>query len=323
MSGISVIIPTFNRRREVLRAIASVKAQSFPADEILVIDDGSTDDTPDHVCALSAPVRYVRTANHGVSAARNRGIREARGEWIAFLDSDDEWSRDKLARQMEAGRDADLVFTACETESGERLDDLDAMDPDLPAGGTKRYPPAYQAFFRHPRHPFIQSALIRRDLLIRIGGFDESLRVAEDTKLIYRLVLETAFAVINDPLVRISRDREGAGLSDDGDPAVAMTRYACYARVQNEFRWQLLHRAPAAARVLRANQGYFVSRWAELACVNGERALGRALGREGFALAPDWKSRLRCLAAAFAPGVLERRRRPSPRPATGRPEPAP
>ena len=89
---VTAVIPTFNRRQHVGRAIASVLAQKRPPEEIVVVDDGSTDGTADYVRAeFGHAVRVAEQVNGGVSAARRRGVLEAQGEWIAFLDSDDEW----------------------------------------------------------------------------------------------------------------------------------------------------------------------------------------------------------------------------------------
>jgi len=96
---VSVIIPTFNRSALVMRAVASALAATEPGDEILVIDDGSTDDTSSRLDAFGNRIRIISTTNSGAGAARNRGIAEARCPLIAFLDSDDEWLVDKLYLQ--------------------------------------------------------------------------------------------------------------------------------------------------------------------------------------------------------------------------------
>src|SRR5262245_9120426 len=89
---VSAVIPAFNRRNYLPRAIDSVLAQTVPLDEVLVIDDGSTDGSAEFIeTRYGNCVRVVRQGNSGVAGARRRGIQEARGEWIAFLDSDDEW----------------------------------------------------------------------------------------------------------------------------------------------------------------------------------------------------------------------------------------
>jgi len=96
---ISVIVPTYNRVRLLRRALEGILRQRSPVDEIIVVDDGSTDNTPEILQSYPPPVRWVRQANTGVSGARNRGLREARFEWIAFLDADDEWLPHKIDLQ--------------------------------------------------------------------------------------------------------------------------------------------------------------------------------------------------------------------------------
>jgi glycosyltransferase involved in cell wall biosynthesis len=99
---LSVIIPSFNRLELLLQALHSVVRQTRPPDEIWVIDDGSTDDTQCQVAAEFPAVKLLFQPNRGVSAARNLGILRAAGEWLAFLDSDDLWKREKIERQLAA-----------------------------------------------------------------------------------------------------------------------------------------------------------------------------------------------------------------------------
>src|SRR5262245_39908172 len=100
MPNVSVVIPSYNSAAYLPAAIDSVLAQTARDLEVIVVDDGSTDDTPDVVARYGPPVRGIRQANAGVAAARNRGIAEARGRYIAFLDADDTWEPVKLERQL-------------------------------------------------------------------------------------------------------------------------------------------------------------------------------------------------------------------------------
>lgn len=114
MSSISVIIPTYNRAGLVSRAVVSAIAATIPGDEIIVVDDGSTDQTEEVLKPFTSSIQYIRVANSGAGSARNVGLRKAKNELIAFLDSDDEWMPNKLKLQrvfMETRSDVVLCFS--------------------------------------------------------------------------------------------------------------------------------------------------------------------------------------------------------------------
>src|ERR1700722_20075762 len=114
---ISVIIPAFNSASTLAESLQSVQAQTFKNFEAIIVDDGSTDETPDIArgfCAADSRFTLIRQPNGGVSAARNNGLGRARGEWVAFQDADDVWFAEKLERQLELTRqhpDANFIFT--------------------------------------------------------------------------------------------------------------------------------------------------------------------------------------------------------------------
>jgi glycosyltransferase involved in cell wall biosynthesis len=215
--NISALIPTYNRRVQVLRAIQSVLAQTLPVDEIIVVDDGSTDGTAEAIRAhYGQAVRVVGQENAGVSAARNRAIREARGNWLAFLDSDDEWLPSKIQRQIEAletlGNEVGLCFTDCTFESGtEKLSS--AFEG---AGFVSPHP---FGIFENPAEGLVgsgsplrmQSTLVLKSLLDEINGFDERLMLNEDYDAFFRLSFKTKFCFVSEPLVRVDRNPDRAG----------------------------------------------------------------------------------------------------------------
>ena len=207
----SVIIPTYNRGPNVTRAIASVLAQTLPVDEVIVVDDGSTDGTADAVRAqFGSRVNLFAQKNAGVSAARNRGIHEAHGEWVAFLDSDDVWLPTKMERQREALDKFGPEFGACFTNN------LHDGCPGMPSSRFKEVSfegaPGFGILEDPIRYtmsgiqPFQTSSLLtKRTLVQELGGFDEGMAIGEDTDLFFRLSFRTKFCYVSEPLVRMDR----------------------------------------------------------------------------------------------------------------------
>ena len=294
---ISVVIPTFNRSSHVVEAVRSVLKQTLLPFEILVVDDGSTDDTAEALAPFDDRIRYLKIPNGGASGARNHGVREALGDWIAFLDSDDTWHSEKLARQSQSilRTGAKVCYCVSTDESGEPLDDLNLMDPTLSPGGDRFYNAGDCRIFNHQRHPFVQSMLVEKKVLLKVGIFDESLKVAEDTKLIYELAYDYGYSVVNERHVSICREREGPGLSDTMDLLNAYRRYDCYLRVQSEAYWRLLPIDATAAARVKGNMLYFISRQAELACALRKPEVAKRYAMAGLVFGNTWKPVIRSL----------------------------
>lgn len=165
---LSVVIPCYNAARFLPEAVASVLAQRYEPLEILVIDDGSTDATPEIAPGLGPEVRYLRQENRGPSSARNLGLREARGELIAFLDADDLWPEGKL--DLQVGRL--LEDPALDVVSGRVRYVLlpGGRIPDLRFEGPDRTLPGI----------YIGAAIYRRRAFEIVGPFDETLHYSED-----------------------------------------------------------------------------------------------------------------------------------------------
>ncbi|MCH9647358.1 MAG: glycosyltransferase [Deltaproteobacteria bacterium] len=193
---VSVIIPTFNRCVWLARAVRSVLAQSRPAAEILVVDDGSTDDTRSVVESEFPSVRYLRQENLGVSAARNRGLAAATGNWLAFLDSDDEWLPEKLSRQL-AALEREGSYRICHTDeiwirNGRRVNP------------RRRHAKPTGWVFQQclPLCALSPSAvMLHRSVVQEVGGFDESLPVCEDYDLWLRVTSRFPVLLVEEPLV--------------------------------------------------------------------------------------------------------------------------
>lgn len=193
---VSVVIPTHNRANEVLRAVESVLNQSRPAAQVIVVDDGSTDDTPDRIRGLGAALHYVFQPHQGVSAARNLGARMAAGNWLAFLDSDDVWLPVKLERQC-ALHSSDPTLAISQT--GEIW-----IRNGVRVNACKHHAKPYGDIFDLSLRRCLVSpsaVMIRRDLFLATGGFDEGLAVCEDYDLWLRLAITLRFGLVSEPLI--------------------------------------------------------------------------------------------------------------------------
>jgi len=196
----SAVIPTYNRAALVKRAIESVLAQEYAPAEIIVVDDGSTDETKQVVAAYEGKVTYLHQANAGVSAARNLGVERANSSWIAFLDSDDCWEPGHLARiasAIEGTRgEAALYFAdvavAWEGRAsywsycGLKVDGMWEMRED--AGDWAML---------HVQPMMIQACVVSRKAYLDVGGISERVRTREDTLLFYKLAFRFAACAVS------------------------------------------------------------------------------------------------------------------------------
>ncbi len=202
--AVSVVIPAYNAAWCVGKAIDSVLAQDCRDFEIIVVNDGSEDDTRAVLDRFGSAIRVIDQPNGGMSSARNAGIRNARGEFIAFLDSDDWWLPSKLGRQVELLRARPEVgFCSCTA----RVEDPDGRLLNLWRCPEHRDLPFLAHLFRSGADvPGSCSAVVARRSLVRTaGGFDESLRGAEDPDLWIRLAAMTEYTCIAEPLTVILR----------------------------------------------------------------------------------------------------------------------
>ncbi len=203
MTEVSVVIPTFNRWPMVAEAVVSVMAQRTVDFELIIVDDGSTDETGARLpCLIKAldvthhPVSILRTENYGPAAARNRGVTAARAPFIAFLDSDDLWEPDKLERQLEYMRQKPGCLVSQTEEIWRRCGIR--VNP-----GRRHHKRAGDFFFDSLRTCLISpsAVMIRTSVFRELGGFDEDMRAAEDYDLWLRLLLKHQVELLAEPLV--------------------------------------------------------------------------------------------------------------------------
>lgn len=213
MPKVSVIIPTYNRAIYVTKAIDSVLAQSYRDYEIIVVDDGSTDNTKDALEPYMNRIKYIYQQNTGVSAARNTGIEASQGKWIAFLDSDDEWLPEKLSIQMKdisenpelCAHITNIIFNSDEMDSVTLFEVRKFKTPDA------------SSFVIEKPFPLIlksgiavtSSFVVERETLFKAGLFDTRLSIGEDKDLFLRVSLQGSWGCSSVPLVNYYR-REGS-----------------------------------------------------------------------------------------------------------------
>ncbi|NVM20749.1 MAG: glycosyltransferase [Desulfobacterales bacterium] len=195
MPTVSVIIPTHNRARLLKEALGSVLAQDFRDFELIVVDDGSTDDTS-QLLGSYPQILVVRQDHHGVSAARNSGIALASGRFVAFLDSDDLWLPGKLSTQA-AFFESDPTALICQTEEV-------WIRNGIRVNPKKRHKKHSGMIFEHCLELCLVSpsaVMMQRRLLEEVGGFDESLPACEDYDLWLRIACRFPIYLISSPLV--------------------------------------------------------------------------------------------------------------------------
>ncbi len=277
---ISVVIPTYNRAQQTIAAIESVLEQTYPNFEIIVVDDGSTDRS-DEMIQRSVSQRtndchqvlFFCQRNQGASVARNTGIAKARGEYIAFLDSDDSWDPEKLEYQMRAFErfkdecgvcftDARLVNNSGMDVSSFQVHGRNYKEPmGIDRNASKLLAESFSGFW-------ISSLLVRTDIIRQIGGFSPDISFVEDRDLHFRLSLVTSVAYVNRQLIRTDRT-----------PSPPGSTVRPWDKVEVQFRQQqhMLEKwlsmsdglAPDLRRTIERNLGALHSHWANWYLENG------------------------------------------------------
>jgi glycosyltransferase involved in cell wall biosynthesis len=283
---VSVVIPTYNRAGKVRKSVESVLAQSFTDLEVIVVDDGSSDDTEQTLKeAFGDRIRYFYQHNQGASVARNRGIEESRGEWIAFLDSDDLWEKDKIEWQLKAmerlgskcgGCYTDVkFFNHAETRTMFQL----AEDSYRHEGEMGINADVLRLLVRPGGAGMVvclSSFMARRDVISKVGKFDPSLLYTQDSEYMFRLAMHTGFCFVNRPLVLFDRspveDRH-VGVSSEWNK---LDFFLQDSQLRLEGLLRLTEGQPASVRnVVRERLGSVHSGWVNYYLQTGQYAKAR------------------------------------------------
>ncbi|TAA72296.1 glycosyltransferase family 2 protein [Planococcus salinarum] len=194
---VSIVIPTYNRSNLLQKAISSLQTQTYQNIEIIIVDDCSSDDTEEVVRNMKdARIHYIKhEMNKGGSEARNTGLRQAGGKFIGFLDSDDQWLPEKLEKQLSLFKknpSAGVVYTGVQVVNGDKV-----IETVIPQYKGDLLPKLFEGNCLNTT----SSILVKKELLIEVGGFDGSLPSCQDWDLYIRLALITKFDFVKEPLV--------------------------------------------------------------------------------------------------------------------------
>lgn len=263
---VSVVIPAFNAEEFITETIDSVLAQTYRDYEIIVVDDGSVDNTAELVRQFGNPVRYIKTENRGPSHARNVGIREAQGQYVAFLDADDLWTPDKLAIQVEflsKRPDIDFVFADMLKFSKDQIT-MPSYFKLLKNSPVNIQIPNYEDCLDDPTRLLLKcnvvptgTVMVRKDCLERTDLFDEKISNVEDLDLWIRLSLVCRFGCIPRVLKK-KRDHQG-NISKNRLRALKAALYMC-AKLTRDFpQFTDVYRKEHTRRICRHNRtlGYY------------------------------------------------------------------
>jgi len=266
--AVSVIIPAYNSAAFIAEAVESVRAQTFGDHEVIVVDDGSSDGTEEVVRRLGAGVRYHRQPNQGPAAARNAGIGLSRGDLVCFLDADDLWMPEKLARQtafMAAHPEIGLLFTDAIESHGEIVQKPSIVSTMKFGADATSQVPIEDAFRKLLIENFVptSSVMLRRSCVATTGLFDVGLQNVEDREMWLRMAASYPIACL--PQVLARKRSHGANISARIDVALR-SRIRVWQRCRERF--------PALTPAALCNQ-LLATTYQELGYLHLEKGEGR------------------------------------------------
>ena len=290
MTKVSVIIPTYNRAAAVLGAVQSALDQTYPSIEVIVVDDGSTDDTAERLSTFLPRIKLLRQKNAGPSAARNHGARHASGDILAFLDSDDVWMSDKIARQVALMEAYGNAMTCCVCNA--KIIDGQIKKNTNAFGIADIESQHEEAVWNNPGEVlasrfllFNQVAAIRRDSFVKVGGYNQRISLLEDHDLALKLAsVGGVWGMITTPMVIKSNETEGIGVECVKNPLeharaqrIAITGVLESGLIRNEkMRRYMAKRLRGNAREIKNEERILSPEWMD-------RFVGR-IGRVGSSI---------------------------------------
>jgi glycosyltransferase involved in cell wall biosynthesis len=278
MSRVSVVIPVYNGARYLTEALDSVFAQTYSDYEVICVDDGSTDESVNIIARYGARVTLIRQRNAGGCAARNEGVRRTAGGYLAFLDQDDRWYPDKLARQVAAlEAHSEAVLALCNSDRMNMEGQVVQVGATVSERSGLRTEPLGRLI---GEDQLLSSAiLVRRDAFVRAGMFDEQLNGFEDFDLAARLRREGRFVFIEEPgmCYRINQ----GGQSQSGGLRIIRSRERFLLKMQELYRNE-----PVKQDLIRQMLADCYSDWGWSEVRGGNRRAGREKLRQSLGQNP-------------------------------------
>ncbi len=317
--SITVIITTYNRADVLFETLRSVFDQSVMVDELLLVDDGSSDKTAKEVERFRASypgwsirLRYIYQDNQGKSAAINTAMRRVQTTWIAFNDSDDLWLPGKLEKQFET--------LECYPDCGVCFTNAGHSHPDPVWGKSFEFnnedlgTDAYQGILTDPievaaktRFIRMQTMIVRRNLLEQMGDFDVRLRVAQDLDFVFRLSLLTGFCFVNDSFVLMERDPDTLGRLTSVNPMGSLRRLLAHEIMYSKWIAILGENRPEIRSFLEKVLLVKQSQLSNLLLKRGRISEARLLLFKAFKRSKNIKIGFKYLLSLFFPGILCKR----------------
>jgi glycosyltransferase involved in cell wall biosynthesis len=313
---VSVIVPTYNRSASLPSAVGSIFSQTIPVHEVLVVDDGSTDRTTGVVEAMSGSnpewkerLRYIRQDNLGKSTALNVGVQAATGEWIAFNDSDDRWVSEKLELQFKAlsqYQEASACFGDVRYLNNPKFQGTAFRNSQLNYGTTFGIDHDVPSHHAAAWGIYMQTVVVRADVIRRLGGFDTAIRMSMDTDFVFRLGLTTPMCYVNLPLVEVDRTEERPlGLTTQY-PRGSVERLEIHEYLQTKWLSLTEESRPDLRRSLLKSRSRTQSELANRHLLRNEIETARSVMSRAVSQNPRFRLVVKLLWVALAPGLLQK-----------------
>ena len=293
---ISVVIPTYNAAQFIAEAISSVLGQTYTDFEVIVIDDGSIDNTSDIISNQFQNIGYFRIPNQGASKARNYGIQRARGEFVAFLDADDLWLPEKLEKQLDAfRRDPDLMMVFTDN----RVFDSDGVkEPPFLKSERLMKGDVVRNIFLYSRVT-TSTVMVRKKVFDEVGLFEEGLKVAEDDNLWMRIALRYRIGLVDEVLVHYRNTENSLSRSPDKLFGGALKNVELIERKYPDLERRL------GRPLIRRKKSDIYSSWGYHHFSGGDHGAARRLYWRSFVCYPRIRSAIYCFMSIFPRPIVE------------------